>query len=103
MEIYRRYTKLRESLLPYLVALAHAAGETGMPMVRPLVFEFPDDEQVLDRWDQYMFRPDLMVAPVWKSGDRARSVYFPAGTWTSYWDPSVAIHGPVEVIVDAPL
>lgn len=103
VEIYRRYTKLRETLQPYLVDLARQAGETGMPMARPMVFEFPDDDAVLDLWHQYMLGPDLLVAPVWRSGDRGRDVYLPAGTWTSYWDESEIIEGPTTIEVEVPL
>ncbi len=103
VDIYRKYTKLRETLLPYLVEHARRAGETGMPIVRPLVFDFADDSNVLDRWDQYMFGPDLMVAPVWRSGDRQRDVYFPAGRWSDYWDSSFEVEGPVSIVVDVPL
>ncbi len=103
VEIYRRYTQLRETLLPYLVELAREAGESGMPMARPMVFEFPDDDRLLDMWDQYMFGPDLMVAPIWKIGQTERSIYFPDATWTSYWDDSVVIKGPATVEVEVPL
>jgi alpha-glucosidase (family GH31 glycosyl hydrolase) len=101
--IYRRYTRLRETLQPYLVAAAREAGATGMPLVRPLVFAYPDDPAVADRWDEYLLGPDLLVAPVWRSGERAREVYLPRGRWRSWWDPSVRHDGPVTVTVGAPL
>jgi len=103
VDIYRKYTKLRETLLPYLVEHARRAGATGMPIVRPLVFDFADDSNVLDRWDQYMFGPGLMVAPVWRSGERQREVYFPAGRWSGYWDSSFEIEGPAAMVVEVPL
>lgn len=103
IDIYRRYTTLREELQPYLVDAAAEAGRSGMPIVRPLVFAFRDDPAVHDMWDQYMFGPDLMVAPVWKAGARARAVYFPAGRWQSFWDESQTYAGPATVTVDVPL
>ncbi len=103
VEIYRRYTRLRETLLPYIVDQARLAGNSGMPIARPMVFEFADDPAVLDLWDQYMFGPDLMVAPVWRIGETERSIYFPQGRWTSYWDSNVEIVGPTTETVAVPL
>ena len=51
----------------------------------------------------YMFGPDLMVAPVWRIGGSDREVYFPAGSWTSYWDESVEVIGPTTQTVEVPL
>ena len=101
--IYRRYTVLRERLQPYLVAAARDAGATGLPLVRPLVFDWPDDPAVGDLWDEYLLGPDLLVAPVWRVGQRAREIYLPAGSWRSLWDESQRFAGPVTITVDAPL
>jgi alpha-D-xyloside xylohydrolase len=102
IDIYRRYTRLRVTLQDYIVAAAQAA-EKGMPIVRPLVFAYRDDPTVADLWDQYLFGPDLMVAPVWRIGQRARQVYFPPGTWRSYWNEAERYEGPATVTVDTPL
>ncbi|MFN7954215.1 MAG: glycoside hydrolase family 31 protein [bacterium] len=101
--IYRRYTRLRERMLPYLTAAAREAGASGAPIVRPMPFLDRDDPRLGDRWDQYGFGPDLMVAPVWRNGERARSVYFPAGSWRSLWDERQRFSGPATVLVEAPL
>ena len=74
-----------------------------MPIVRPMVFLDRDDRQLADRWDQYLFGPDLMVAPVWKVGQRSRSVHFPKGSWRSYWNPTEVHHGPRTTTVDVPV
>lgn len=103
IEIYRRYTTLRARLQPYIVAAAREAGATAMPLARPLVFAFPEDANVADRWDEYMFGPDLLVAPVWRTGERAREVYLPAGSWRSLWEPTLRHEGPVTITVAAPL
>ena len=101
--IYRRYTILRERLQPYLVTAARDAGASGLPLVRPLVFAFPDDPAVGDLWDEFLLGPDLLVAPVWRTGERAREVYLPAGSWRSLWDESQRFEGPLTVTVAAPL
>ena len=101
--IYRKYTRLRVTLQDYIVAAAREAGASGMPIARPLVFLDRKDPKLRDLWDQYLFGPDLMVAPVWKVGERRRPVYFPRGKWRSYWDPTRSWHGPRTAMVDAPL
>ena len=79
------------------------AGLTGKPIARPLVFDYPDDSNVTDIWDEYMFGPDILVAPIWKSGERQREVYIPDGEFVSYWDPNETIVGPETITVNAPL
>jgi alpha-glucosidase (family GH31 glycosyl hydrolase) len=103
IDIYRRYTRLRETLHGYIVAAATEAATTGMPIARPLVFLDRTDPMLADLWDQYLFGPDLMVAPVWRIGQRERSVYFPAGRWRSYWNDDEEYEGPLTVTVAAPL
>jgi alpha-D-xyloside xylohydrolase len=102
VEIYRRYTRLRHALQPYIVAAAAQAG-SGVPLVRPMPFLDPRDRRLRDRWDQYLFGPDLLVAPVWRTGERSRTVYVPRGLWRSYWNPAETIKGPRTVTVDVPL
>jgi alpha-glucosidase (family GH31 glycosyl hydrolase) len=102
IDIYRRYTRLRVTLQPYIVAAA-AEASSGMPIVRPMPFADRKDRKLEDLWDQYLFGPDLLVAPVWKVGERSRSVYLPRGKWRSYWDPSKVFKGRRTVTVDVPL
>jgi len=103
IDIYRRYTQLRVTLHDYIVAAAKQAGATALPIVRPLVFAYGDDANVQDRWDEYLFGPDLLVAPIWKIGQRSRDVYFPVGSWRSYWDRSQQFQGPSTATLDVPL
>jgi alpha-D-xyloside xylohydrolase len=103
IDIYRRYTRLRETMLPYILAAAREAGESGLPIVRPMVFLDRNDPELLDRWDQYLFGPDLLVAPAWRVGQRSRDVYLPRGSWRSLWDETVRYEGPVTISVEAPL
>jgi alpha-glucosidase (family GH31 glycosyl hydrolase) len=102
IEIYRRYTQLRATLQPYIVAAAQEAAR-GLPIVRPMAFQARTDRKLADRWDQYFFGPDLLVAPVWKIGERRRSVSFPRGAWRSYWDDAQVFRGPRAVAFDVPL
>jgi alpha-glucosidase (family GH31 glycosyl hydrolase) len=103
LDIYRRYVRLHHALADYQFALAQQAHETGAPLARPLVFDHPDDPRALDRWDEWMLGSDLLVAPVWQSGSRARSVYLPAGKWIDFWDRTRTIQGPTEIQESVPL
>ena len=101
--IYRRYTRLHHDLIPYTMRYAELAARTGMPIARPLVFAYADDAAVRDRWDEYLYGDDLLVAPLWRDGDRMREVYLPAGAWEDFWDRSRRFDGPATVTADAPL
>jgi alpha-D-xyloside xylohydrolase len=68
-----------------------------------MLFDFPGDPRFADSWEQYMYGPDLLVAPVWRSGAREKRVLLPEGTWNSYWDPSQSWEGPADITVPAPL
>ncbi len=102
IDIYGRYARLRATLQPYVVA-AGAEAATGMPIVRPMLFFDRQDPRLADRWDEYMFGPDLLVAPVWKVGQRSREVYLPRGDWRSYFDRTQTFRGPRTVSLDVPL
>jgi alpha-D-xyloside xylohydrolase len=80
--VTRRFARLKNTLMPYLFLAGAEASERGVPLLRPMQLEFPDDPAVayLDR--QYLLGPDLLVAPVFdRSGEV--SFYLPEGTWTS--------------------
>jgi alpha-D-xyloside xylohydrolase len=92
VDVTRRFTRLKNSLMPYLWACAVAAHERGLPVMRAMVLEFPQDPGCAALDQQYMLGPDLLVAPVFD--DRGRvDVYVPEGTWTDYFDGS-AVTGP---------
>jgi alpha-D-xyloside xylohydrolase len=82
VDVTRRFVRLKHRLMPYLYRAAVTAHETGVAMMRAMVLEFPDDPACayLDR--QYMFGPDLLVAPV-LSADGVVDYYVPAGRWVS--------------------
>ncbi|MBU1175886.1 MAG: alpha-xylosidase [Alphaproteobacteria bacterium] len=83
VDVLRHFTEIKCRLMPYLWATAQEARDTGVPMMRAMLLEFPDDpgSAPLDR--QYMLGGSLLVAPVFaKSG--VVDVYLPPGTWTHY-------------------
>jgi alpha-glucosidase (family GH31 glycosyl hydrolase) len=54
-------------------------------------------------WDEYLYGPSLLVAPVWKTGQREREVYLPKGKWQDLWDPNKKYEGPTTIKVSVPL
>jgi alpha-D-xyloside xylohydrolase len=84
--ILREQLLLRERLRPYVGPLMAEASRTGLPPMRPVFVDFPDDQRTWDCDDQYMFGPDLLVCPVTSHGARSRRVWLPAGTrWRDAW------------------
>jgi alpha-D-xyloside xylohydrolase len=79
-QILREQLLLRERLRPYIGALMAEAARTGLPPMRPVFVDFPDDEAAWRCEDQFMFGPELLVCPVTSHGTRSRRVYLPAGT-----------------------
>lgn len=103
VEVVREYARLRYALLPYLLACARESCETGLPLLRPMVLEFPDEPRIDTCDDQYMLGPDLLAAPVLNPGARSRVVYLPAGEWRPFGLPGSPLSGPGFFRVDAPL
>lgn len=102
-EIIRELLFLRERLRPYIMEQMHLAHEKGVPPMRPLFFDFPEDKDCAMVDDQFMFGPDLLVAPVLHEGVCSREVYLPAGTtWREAWTDAVE-EGGQWITVDAPL
>ncbi|CQR57435.1 glycoside hydrolase family 31 protein [Paenibacillus riograndensis] len=101
--IFKEFMQMRERLKPYIRGLMEAAHEKGTPPMRPLFYDFPQDPAAWDIEDQYMFGPDLLVAPVLGEGERARKVYLPSGSeWTHVYT-GTAYAGGQAIRIDAPL
>lgn len=100
--LVREAIALRYRLLPYLLTLAHRAHRTGEPILRPMLYDFPDQEELRHLDDQFMFGPALLVAPVVRQGHRHRLVHLPPGEWLDFWD-GTRYQGPLAMAVAAPL
>jgi alpha-glucosidase len=100
--INKHAIELRYELLPYIYNVMQQAAQTGVPALRPLFLEYPDDEKVAGLDDEFLFGADLLVAPVLYQGANERQVYFPKGEWFDYWTGREfagdrAIHLPVTL------
>ncbi len=100
--INRKYLKLKMRLTPYLYTYMREAWETGVPLVRAMVLEFPLDPTTWTKRTQYQFMSGawLLVAPVYEDSPIRNDIYLPAGAWTDYWDGRV-YNGPTTLNVYA--
>lgn len=82
--VYRKFAWLRENLLPYIEEAAKEAHEKGVPILRPMPMAYPDLPNLAQCDDEYLFGPDLLIAPMLGPG-ASRSVVLPPGIWTDFW------------------
>jgi alpha-D-xyloside xylohydrolase len=102
-QIIKELLFLRERLRPYIEQQMQLAHEKGIPLMRPIFFDFPADEMGSKVDDQFMFGPDLLVAPVLNEGARNRQVYLPKGTtWIDAWSDEF-YEGGHFIVAEAPL
>ena len=102
VEIYRQYAHLRMALIPYLADCAREAGRTGAPVMRPLLFAYPDDPEAWRVYDQYLLGPDVMVAPTLYAGETERGVYLPDDQWIDAWTGKPVPSGAGTITVATP-
>jgi alpha-D-xyloside xylohydrolase len=102
-EILAGILQLRERMKPYVLEQMAVASREGIPPMRPLWFDFPDDEETWAIEDQFLFGPSVLVAPITELGVRSRRVYLPAGAnWTEAWSDE-KVSGGTWVEAPAPL
>lgn len=99
--IYRFYARLRYTLIPYIYHYVWEAHEKGLPVLRPMMMECPDDEVCWETDDQYFLGDDLLVAPVVENA-RRRKVYLPAGEWIDFFAREKR-SGPTVIDYEVPL
>jgi alpha-D-xyloside xylohydrolase len=97
----REFARLRYRLLPYLYALAHEACQTGVPVVRPLFLEFPNDPPAYQAHLEHMLGPYLLVAPVFNEEGHCH-LYLPPGEWYDFWS-NQRVDGPAHRQMEVPL
>ena len=101
--ILEKYLRLRYELMPYIYSLGYQTWKSGAPFMRALPLDFPNDPDVADLRDEYMFGPALLVAPVTEQGATSRKVYLPAGAdWYNYWT-NERLQGGQTITASAPI
>lgn len=89
LNIYRKMMKTRYQFIPYMYDLCFEASNTGLPIIRPLVMEFPFDKNTYEMNDQYMLGSNVLVSPVLEQGAKYKLVYLPEGKWFNYFTNEV--------------
>jgi alpha-glucosidase len=100
--ICRAYLHLRYQWLPHLYSLLAGAHETGAPLMRPLLWHYPNDPRSVACGSQFLVGRDLLVAPILEAGAAARSVYLPPEMWYDFWTGEL-IQGGEDILTEAPL
>lgn len=80
----REVIQLRYRLIPYIYAYERRAYENGIGLVTPLFWHYPQDPEVANRIDEWMFGDYLLAAPVVRQGQISKPIYLPAGIWIDY-------------------
>ena len=83
-DAFRKSAEMKYRLMPYVYAQAKECTEKGLPMLRALFVEFPDDPGAWKVDDEYLFGSQILVAPLLESGITGRTVYLPEGKWIDY-------------------
>jgi len=94
-----KYIRLRYSLIPYIYSSYWKLHRDGVPFVRPLVMDFPADNNVAQTIDSWMFGDNMLVSPVVTNySATTKSVYLPAGNWVNYWTDAVYTGGAATAV-----
>ena len=84
-----RFLRLREALVPYTYTLAQQTNATGVPIIRPLYLNYPDNSEAYTNSREYLYGDNVLVAPITSpndaSGNGSVSAWIPPGTWTDYF------------------
>lgn len=94
-----RFSKVYKGLTPYLKELVHENATKGIPVQRPLFYHYENDIRSYDIKYQYMYGPDILVAPVYNEGAREWSVHLPSDKWVNLWTQEEYLGG--EVVVES--
>ena len=101
--IAKTYVNAHHDLIPYTRSFLYQATQTGMPVMRALVFAFPSDAILTDMWDEYLYGSEILVAPVTTAHATERTVYLPAGRWLDYNDKRTVYSGQATITAKAAL
>lgn len=91
----RFWHKLRMKLVPYLSKTARECVEKSRPMMRPLVYDWPEDRYAVGCDDEFMLGDDLLVAPLLEENRETRQVYLPRGEWIDLFDRKSYVGGQI--------
>lgn len=99
----RSAIQLKYRLFPYIYTYAREAHDKGLPLMRALFLEYPNDEQTYSESGAFLFGKELLVAPVVKKGATSKQVYLPEGEWIDFNDGKTVYEGEQTIRYKAPL
>lgn len=102
-KIAKKSIEFKYQLHPYIYTYARQAYDTGIPIMRALVLEYPNDKETPSLDHQFMFGTELLVAPVVRKGNTTKKVYLPEGNWIDYHHPQQVYGGKQYIDYNAPL
>ncbi|PIQ28393.1 alpha-glucosidase [bacterium (Candidatus Blackallbacteria) CG17_big_fil_post_rev_8_21_14_2_50_48_46] len=98
----RKALQFRYQIMPYLYSQAKLSSVSGQPILRPLLFDYPEDSETWALHDQCLLGSDLLAAPALRPEQTKRAVYLPAGHWQDFWTTK-RYSGGEWILVDTPL
>jgi alpha-glucosidase len=99
----RKAIELKYQLFPYIYTYGREAYDTGLPLMRAMLLEYPNDQEAYKAEHQFLFGKELLVAPVVKKGALTKEVYLPEGEWIDFGDKRTVYQGARSITYDAPL
>jgi alpha-D-xyloside xylohydrolase len=84
--VLKKIIELRERMKPYTKKYMDIASKTGKPIMRPMFFDYYEDEICYTLDDQYMYGDDILFAPIVNQGEEQRKVYLPEGKWVNVFE-----------------
>jgi alpha-D-xyloside xylohydrolase len=103
VNITKAYVSEHQDLIPYTRSYLYESTQTGMPVMRALIFAYPNDGSLSDTWDEYLYGDSILVAPITMAKAESRNVYLPAGRWLNYTDRKTVYDGGKAATIAAPL
>lgn len=100
--VVKKYIQLRYKWLPHLYTLFYKASETGIPVMRPLLMEYPNDPNTFNLSDQFLIGENVIIAPILSPTTNHRIVYLPEGNWYDYWTNKL-YEGNAHIMAEASL
>ncbi|KAF2347719.1 Glycoside hydrolase family 31, partial [Trinorchestia longiramus] len=100
---FARLTQIHARLTPYTAYCVRKASEMGIPAQRPLFLHYEAESEAWSTQQQYMYGPDLLVAPVIHRGQTSVEVYLPGDDWLHLFGMAPSVVGPVTVTTDSPM
>ena len=103
-ERFKEILSMRHNLVPHMLWKARESERSASPIIRPLAYNFPDENGIFTVNDQYMLGEELLLAPVLKSGMKSRELYLPTGKWYEFQSGKIYEgHRRIESEGDIPL